>query len=188
MSDEALARRAAAGERACFEALLFHHRDRVYRICYRSAGNAEDAEDWAQECFVRAYQQLAFYDSARPFAPWFYRVVANVCSNMARGRSRVRAGLANEAEAPGEAPDSPARDPEAVVLSGEERRCVVDAIGTLKSPLREAVILRVLEGMSFKDLAETFGVPLSTASTWVRRALVQVRKRLAREGVEVGPW
>jgi len=182
--DEELAPRAAAGDLACFETLVARHRDRVYRVCLRSAGNAEDAEDWAQECFVKAYQQLARYDGGRPFSPWFYRVVANVCMNMVRGRSRARAGLAADVDACGEFPGSAALEPEAAVLSGEERRSVAAAIRSLQPPLREAVVLRVLEGMSFRDLADTFGVPLSTASTWVRRALVQVRRRLAEEGME----
>jgi RNA polymerase sigma-70 factor (ECF subfamily) len=54
LPDEILARRAAEGRTDCFEEILSRYRDRVYRICYRMAGNAEDAEDWAQECFVIA--------------------------------------------------------------------------------------------------------------------------------------
>jgi RNA polymerase sigma-70 factor (ECF subfamily) len=107
---------------------------------------------------------------------------------MARGRRRAQAGLETQVEVSREVADTGAQDPETAALSEEERRSVLAAIGSLEPQLREAVILRVLEGMSFKDLAETFNVPLSTASTWVRRALVQVRKRLAQAGMEGAPW
>src|SRR5687768_15809701 len=88
LPDEDLARRAAAGHLDCFEELLSRYRDRVYRLCYRSAGNAEDAEDWAQECFLRAYRQLGRYDPAQPFAPWLLRVATNACINLATARDR----------------------------------------------------------------------------------------------------
>src|SRR5437870_13523605 len=88
LPDETLARRAAAGRLDCFEELLARYQDRVYRICYRGAGNAEDAEDWAQECFLRLYRQLGRYDPELPFAPWLLRVVTNVCIDLGRTRSR----------------------------------------------------------------------------------------------------
>ena len=103
LPDEILARRAAEGKPDDFEAILSRYRDRVYRICYRMAGNAEDAEDWAQECLVRVYRQLGRYDPELPFAPWLMRVVANTCINLARARTRrqekVELGLDEESEA-----------------------------------------------------------------------------------------
>lgn len=98
LPDELLARRAAMGRIDDFEELLRRYRTRVYRICYRMAGNAEDAEDWAQECFVRAYSQLGRYNASRPFAPWLMRVTTNTCVNLAKSsngsagprRSRTR--------------------------------------------------------------------------------------------------
>ncbi len=184
LSDELLARRAAAGRLQDFEALLHRYRHRVYRICYRMAGNAEDAEDWAQECFVRVYKQLGSYNPALPFAPWFLRVVSNTCLNLARSRSiqrnRLAFGLDDHEELP-----SQTAGPLDAALSGEETRHVHAALATLPPPLRQAVTLRVLEGLSLRELAETLDVPLQTAASRVRRALNQVRERLGRMESEV---
>src|SRR5215470_1458497 len=123
LPDELLARRAAAGQLEDFEELLSRYRKRVYRICYRMAGNAEDAEDWAQECLVRVYRQLGRYDPELPFAPWLLRVVGNTCINLARSRAsrqgNVELGLDEESDAL-----SPAPDPLHSTLSGEEGRQV----------------------------------------------------------------
>src|SRR5215470_11478064 len=108
LPDEHLARRVAAGHLEDFEELLRRYRHRVYRICYRMAGNAEDAEDWAQECFVRVYRQLGNYDARLPFAPWFLRVVSNTSINLAKARTcrerKLKLGLDEEQERA--APDS----------------------------------------------------------------------------------
>ena len=185
LSDELLARRAAAGYRDDFEELLHRYRNRVYRICYRMAGNAEDAEDWAQECLVRVYRQLGRYDPGLPFAPWLMRVVANTCINLARTRTRrqekVELGLDEESEAISLAPG-----PLQAALSGEEGRQVRAAVRLLPPRLRQAVVLRVLEELSFRELAEVLGVPLQTAASRVRRGLLQVREQLERAKTATG--
>jgi RNA polymerase sigma-70 factor (ECF subfamily) len=181
--DELLACRAAAGRTDDFEELLRRYRSRVYRICYRMAGNAEDAEDWAQECLVRVYRQLGRYDPELPFAPWLMRVVANACINLAKTRSRrqswVDLGLDEETERV-----APASDPAQAVLTGEEGRRIRAAVVGLPPALRQAVVLRVLEELSFRELAEALGVPLQTAASRVRRALLQVRQKLERDEIE----
>lgn len=184
LPDELLACRAAAGRLDDFEELLRRYRNRVYRICYRMAGNAEDAEDWAQECLVRVYQQLGRYDPEQPFAPWLLRVVANTCVNLAKARARrqgkLELGLGEESQAISLAPD-----PLRAALSGEEGRQVRAAVRLLPPALRQAVVLRVLEELSFRELAEVLGVPLQTAASRVRRGLLQVRERLERAEIEV---
>jgi RNA polymerase sigma-70 factor (ECF subfamily) len=184
LPDELLARRAAAGRLEDFEELLRRYRNQVYRICYRSAGNAEDAEDWAQECFVRTYQKLGNYNSAMPFTPWLLRVVANTCINLAKTRTRRQGrldlGLPEEDDTV--APDA---DPAQAALAGDEARRVRAAVEGLPPLLRQAVVLRVLEELSFRELAEVLGVPLQTAAARVRRALIQVRERLERAEIEV---
>jgi RNA polymerase sigma factor (sigma-70 family) len=183
LPDELLAHRAAAGHLEAFEEILGRYRNPVYRLCYRSAANPEDADDWAQECFVRAYQKLGSYDPALPFRPWLLRLVTNTCINLARTRSRrqdrLELGFAEESE-----PFSTEPDPGQAVLAEEDARRVRAAVEVLPPPLRQAVVLRVLEELSFRELAEVLGVPLQTAASRVRRGLLQIRERLERAAME----
>lgn len=176
--DEELARLAAGGRLDAFEELLARYRDRVYRICYRCAGNTDDAEDWAQECFVRAYRQLRHFNPALPFAPWLLRLVSNTCINLAKARSRHAPSC--ESEVLEEQADSEL-DPLQKLVAREEDSAVLRAIGGLPPTLRIAVTLRVVDELSFRELSEVLGVPLQTAATRVRRALEQVRHSLARQ-------
>jgi RNA polymerase sigma-70 factor (ECF subfamily) len=178
LTDEVLARRATAGQLECFEVLVTRHRARVYGLCYRMAGNPEDAEDWAQECFVRLYQQLGHYNPALPFTPWLVRVSSNTCLNLVSARSRRRAlapvGLSDEL------PSSDENSPAKVVLHRDEQARIEAAVQTLPPLLRQALVLRHQEELSFKEVAEALDVPLQTAATRVRRALQQVRERLLK--------
>jgi RNA polymerase sigma-70 factor, ECF subfamily len=185
-SDDTLARRASDGQIECFETLVSRHRARVYGICYRMAGNPEDAEDWAQECFVRVYQQLRHYNTSLPFVPWLVRVSSNTCLNCMGTRTRRRTltpvGLSDELihTLPSGETSSPLR----IVMERDEQSRRDAAIQELPPLLRQALVLRHQEELSLKEIAETLGVPLQTASTRVRRALLQVREYLTRKESE----
>jgi RNA polymerase sigma-70 factor (ECF subfamily) len=183
LPDELLARRAALGHLEDFEELLRRYRDRVYRICYRIAGNSDDAEDWAQECFVRAYSQLLHYDAKRPFAPWLLRVTSNACINLAKSRQvrqdNIQVGLLEDLEQ-----DVFAHDPLHTAIRTDEARRIQAAVSCLAPEIRQAVALRIVDGLSFNELAEALGVPLQTAASRVRRALMQIREKL--NGTESG--
>lgn len=184
LPDEVLARRAGVGRLECFEELLARYRERVYRICYRMAGNAEDAEDWAQECFVRIYQQLGHYDPERPFAAWLLRVVSNTCINQAKVRTRhqdkLKLGLEEEI-----GPAATATNPAHAAIADEEARAAHEALGTLSPLLRQAFLLWALEDLTFRELAEVLGVKLTTAAQRVRRAMLQIREQMRLSGIEV---
>lgn len=183
LPDEILARRAAVGRLECFEELLSRYRDRVYRICYRMAGNAEDAEDWAQECFVRIYQQLGHYNPERPFAAWLWRVVSNTCINQARGRTRhqdrLKLGLEEEI-----GPATPTTDPARMAMIHEDVRIALEALGSLSPVLRQALVLWATEDLTFRELAEVLGIKLTTAAQRVRRAMLQMRAQMNLNGIE----
>ena len=184
LPDEILARRASDGRPEFFEIILTRYRDRVYRICYRMAGNSEDAEDWAQECFVRAYRELRRYNPVMPFRPWLFRVVSNACINLAKTRSRRRDRLDLGIDHLS-IPAGDGSDPVQSTFAAEDTRAIRAALETLPLKMRQAVVLRLLEGLSFRELGEILGVPTQTAATRVRRALIRVREQLHRNGVEV---
>ena len=79
MQDDSLIRRAAAQDAAAFEQLMLLHQKPVYNICYRMAGNAEDALDLSQEVFLKAYRNIGNFDERSQFSTWIYRITANTC-------------------------------------------------------------------------------------------------------------
>ncbi len=183
VSDENLARSAASGEHGCYEELIARYRTSVYSICYQMSGNKEDAEDWAQECFLRAYKQLAHYTPTRPFAPWFYRVVSNTCINMIRHKKSRLIDQQVSLDAVGEHQSSGKSLQQLAELS-EEAEKIQQAIDTLSPRLKAALVLWMQEELTFRELGETLGVPLVTASSRVRRALLQLRSILKPEREE----
>lgn len=177
-TDEELARRASEGHIACFEEILSRYRNRVFRLCLRWAGNRDDAEDWAQECFVRAYRQLGRYDCNLPFAPWLLRLTTNTCINLAKARSRH--ATHNETSDEHDWPDEGA--PPHALLESEDEACRVrGAVQVLPSHLRAAILLRFVEELSFREIAEVLGVPLQTVVTRCKRAVELVRRNFERE-------
>lgn len=176
--DEELARSAAQGDSTCFEEIIARHGRRVYRFCYRYAGNADDAEDWAQESLVRAYRNLQHYNAELPFIPWMMRVTANTCINMAKNRAR-HGGHLNLEEEDVAGYRSTEDGPLQLAINAEERRAVLEAIATLPPVMKAALTLRMTQEMPFQEIAQTLDIPLQTAATRVRRALEKVRGILA---------
>jgi RNA polymerase sigma-70 factor, ECF subfamily len=185
-SDELLARLAAGGSLDSYEALLARHRDRVYRVAYRMAGNAEDAEDWALASLVRVYRQLGHYDPASRFVPWLLKVATTTCMRCARQRARRR--LAIRLEPPpdlvGPRPTEGATRLDADGDAAEAQR-IRTAVGRLAPELQQALTLSVLEGLSFRELAAAAGIPVMEAASRVRRGLMRVRAQLSRRAAGV---
>ena len=184
-SDERLASRAAGGDKKAFEALVLRHRVRVFRVCYRMAGNVNDAEDWAQECFVRIWTQLKSYDSSRGFEPWMLRGASNTCKNLVKSRTSQRAKMVQTdwEEIQVAAPSH--ESPHEKAVTNEQKLAIEQALQQVSPVLRQAMTLWAVEQLSFKELAEVLGVPLWTAAQRVRRGLIQVRSTLAKKGHEV---
>src|SRR5688572_29006606 len=123
-SDEALARRAQAGDADAFAALVGRYQVTVLNLAYRMLGDSQEAEDVAQEVFIRAYQSLGRFDSSRRFFSWLYRIAINRCLS-ARARPHP-AALLQEAEL---AVADPALSPEQQIARGETQLAVQRAIG-----------------------------------------------------------
>jgi len=177
-TDEELARRAGEGHISCFEEILSRYRSRVFRLCLRWAGNRDDAEDWAQECFVRAFGQLGRYDCNLPFAPWLLRLTTNTCINLAKARSRHTTRCETLDEYDWEDEGIPTHAP---LESADEARRVRSAVQVLPANLRAAILLRFVEELSFREISEVLGVPLQTVVTRCKRAVEMVRQNFERE-------
>jgi RNA polymerase sigma factor (sigma-70 family) len=165
--DERLAARAAAGDRAAFEDLVTRHRKAVYRLCWSAAGNHADADDAAQETFLRVFRALPSYDPERPFLPWLRRIAWN-CGLTVRRDRQAGVPLVPEEGIPD--PADPAEGPEDAASGNEEKRRVAAAMADLPAELRTVLVLRAVEGLSYAEIAEAAGIPAGTVMSRLSRA------------------
>jgi RNA polymerase sigma-70 factor (ECF subfamily) len=156
--------RARAGERCPQEELLRAHYARVHALAFRLLGNPEDAEDLAQECFVRAFRSLAFYRAEGSFAGWLRRILVH----LAQDHYRAHAKRTEPAPLPAELYGG--REPHGLVEGRELRRILADALQTLSPSLRVALLLRTREELEYAEIALLTGVTAETARTRVMKA------------------
>lgn len=171
LDDGALVERAKSGDRAAFSQLVSRHQDAVYRVCYRVLGGREDAEDAAQEAFVRAYRKLDGFEGRSSFKTWMVRLSMNVSLNE---RSKRKEPL-TEAPMP-----APAPDPERELLASEAAARVHEALQKIQPNYRAAIILRDLEGLPYKEVGESLDIAEGTARVWAHRGRAKLKEVLSR--------
>jgi RNA polymerase sigma-70 factor (ECF subfamily) len=172
-----LVRRARDGDRAAFDGLVRAHFKRVYAFTHRLIRSHEDAEDLAQECFVRAWRALPHYREEAAFATWLCRIALHLAQDHRRSGARRAIAIPVEPETPASAASSPAE----ALTRGEMAQEVAAALDRLPARLRAALVLRTIEGREYDEVAEITGVKSTTARTQV----MQARKLLQRA---LAPW
>lgn len=158
-----LAQRAARGERDAFGELVRCHQAGVYNVACRMLGERRDAEDAAQEAFIRAYRAIGSLDPDRPPGPWFRAIAANVCLNRLERRETL--AIEDEDLVPDADPG-----PESQVLERERSRQVRAALLSLPPRFRAAIELRHFQGLSYSEMAATLDRPLSDVKSDLFRA------------------
>jgi RNA polymerase sigma-70 factor (ECF subfamily) len=182
--DAALIERSRAGDVAAFEPLVEKYRQRVWRLAYNLLRDREEAWDVAQEAFIRAYQALPSFRGQSAFYTWLYRIVMNVAADRARARgARGRAfGTERVPEEDWERvlPDQRGADesPDAVAARGEQRQKIMRALDALPEHHRRIVVLSDLEGLSYREIAETLEIPMGTVMSRLHNARKRLRDAL----------
>jgi RNA polymerase sigma-70 factor (ECF subfamily) len=170
-SDRDLILRARRGEADAFGELVTRYQTSVFNVCYRILYERGEAEDLAQEAFLRAYQRLDTFDLERPFGPWIRRVAANLCLNHLSARPSAPAQLDEERDADrGDRPDAAYEQRE----QGEQLRL---ALASLPPGYRAVVELRHYQDLSYEEIAAALSLPLSD----VKSHLFRARKLLAEK-------
>lgn len=173
MDETGLALLLARDLDAHFEALVIQFQDRLYRFALRLSGNAQDAEEIAQDAFIRAYRALESYPAERVRAmalrPWLYQIALNAWKNRVRRKRLPRVELDGEIESPD---DGPERQAEA----GARGEAIMRALDTLPDRLRAAVVLRHIEELSYDEIASVLGQPVGTVKSNVHRGLGALRE------------
>ena len=184
MQDELLIRRAQRGDADAFEQLLLEHQKNVYNLCYRMAGNPDDAMDLSQETFLRAWCCLDQYQFASAFSTWLYRLCSNICIDFLRRRRRQQTVPLTFEDADGEeqtyaVPDAQPLPEEQVELK-LTRETLQAAMAQLLPEHRAVLQLRVVNEMSYEQIADVLDIQIGTVKSRLSRARNQLKKILER--------
>jgi RNA polymerase sigma-70 factor (ECF subfamily) len=184
IDDAALIERCRAGDVAAFEPLVEKYRQRVWRLAYNTLRDREEAWDVAQEAFIRAYQALPSFRGQAAFYTWLYRIVMNVAADRARSRGAQGRAFGTE-RVPEEdwdrvLPDQNPGDeaPDAAAARREQRARIMQALATLSDDHRKIIMLSDLEGLSYREIADTLEIPMGTVMSRLHNARKRLRDAL----------
>jgi RNA polymerase sigma-70 factor (ECF subfamily) len=161
------------GERGAFDRLVERYQRDVYRLCYRYVNDHDDADDLAQEVFLRAYRAIGRFRGDGAFSTWLYRIAVNACLNF-RSARRPRAQ-----ELPDALADPSAGAGERMVEQERSRR-VREAVSRLPEKQRATVILKVYHDLSHEEVAGVLGASVGTVKANLFHALANLRRAVAR--------
>lgn len=167
MTETDLIRQARSGDPEAWEALTKTHQEAVFRLAYLLLGDPDDAEDVAQEAFVRAFYALRRFDSARPLRPWLMQIASNLASNRRRSLGRYFNALLRLAREPS-GPDAP--------LPEDDSQLLREAVQKIKFEFQQVVYLRYFLDMSEDEMSMALGIPEGTVKSRLHRALAALRK------------
>ncbi len=162
---------AQQGSDEAFTRLVEAYQTHVYNLCYRMLGEAESAEDAAQETFLRAYQHLHRYDRKRPFATWLLSIAAHYCIDRLRRRKFSMTSIEEDEEDGGyELPDGDAPNPESEAIHSEQRLQMKGLLERLDSVDRAAIVMRYWHDCSEAEIAEALNLTVSAVKSRLHRA------------------
>jgi len=174
-----------------FEKLVRAYQDRIYSFALRLTNHAQDGEDIAQEGFVRAYRALKTYPAERiktmDLKPWIYRIVLNVFRNRRRGYRPKTVSLDDQnAHLALESREHTAPSPQFVLEISERRKQLAEAVASLPGKYRVPVVLRHVEGLTYKEMSEILEEPEGTVKSNVHRGARLLREAWVRQRKEDG--
>lgn len=185
--DTDLVSRAAGGDASAFQALVERHRSMVYRVAYQFAGNHHDAEDIAQEVFIKMYRSLERFRQEAQLSSWLYRIVMNACIDHRRRHAPAgSAPFGEEAEqrmlnTPEETPG-----PEQRAYAGELGAVLEAAIADLPKGQRLVFVMRHHQGLKLCEIAEALGLAEGTVKRQLHAAVHRLREALSTVDVTAG--
>ncbi|MBA2504211.1 MAG: sigma-70 family RNA polymerase sigma factor [Pyrinomonadaceae bacterium] len=183
MTDEQIVARAQAGDREAFGEIVRRWQRRIFALAYGMLGSAEEANDVAQETFFSAYRNLQSFRGEAKVSSWLHRIAVNQCITRQR-RQKVRRESPLDAETVlGETQIASVTHAESPARHAEGRACAKDvrqAVGSLPPELRQIVLMKEFEEMTFQEIADALELPLSTVKTRLYTALKQLRMKLEK--------
>jgi RNA polymerase sigma-70 factor, ECF subfamily len=183
-TDEELVARTVAGDSDSFNQLIKRWERPIYALAYRTIGRDEDARDVCQETFLRAFRALPGFKGQAKFSSWLYRITLNLCRDWLRRQRRTPIVSAPEGVDVVElaSEQGPVESIEDLVARKQLSRTVGEAMRFLPEEQRTAIVLKEYHGLTFQEIADLQGCPLSTVKTRLYQGLSVLRRRLEAEG------
>ena len=183
-TDEELVELAQRGDEDSFNQLVIRWERPIYALAYRTLGREDDARDVCQEAFLRAYRALRGFKGQAKFSSWLYRITLNLCRDWIRRHRRVQIQQMPEDTDPLElaAQMGPVESIEDLAARREMTVVVERAMALLPDEQRTAIILKEYHGLTFQEIADLQGCPLSTVKTRLYQGLTVLRRQLERNG------
>ncbi len=188
-TDSELVSRFLAGERAAFDEIVVRYQSRIYSLCLRWLGDAEVAEETAQDVFVAAFRALGAFRGECSFSTWIFRIAVNHCRNVRLHRNRRGYGRHEVIDAPrGDDDELPGRQVADEADPGSDRgvhqreagSLVQAALAELDDEHRQVLILRDVEDLAYEEIADILDLPRGTVKSRIHRARAELANRLAR--------
>jgi RNA polymerase sigma-70 factor (ECF subfamily) len=174
-TDYELITRVRAGDQQAFAELINRYKARIFHTTLRILGNREDAEEAAQDTFLRAYRGLENFRAEATFSTWIYRICVNACLNLLESRKRFKAQTIESTPAP-ELPFI--ESPELDFAEEDLRERILGVIETLPVKYRTVLVLFHVQHLAYQEIMEILQMPMSSVKTHLFRARAMLRERL----------
>lgn len=174
-----LIKRCLDGNRQSFAPVVRYFQARIYRLCFRYLGTAQDAEDAAAEVFIKAFRSLHSYDSRFAFSTWLYRIAVNHSLSLLR-RRKLESGFLESEGSQDAAPVKEARSkcPETVFFEAGQTEDLLNALDGLPENYRTVLVLKYQQDLSYKEIGEIMDIPVNTVASHILRG-----KKILKEQV-----
>ncbi|HZJ58046.1 MAG TPA: sigma-70 family RNA polymerase sigma factor [Clostridia bacterium] len=174
-----LIERSVSGDTDAFGELVLLYDKRIYNYCFRMTNNADDAEDLAQEVFIKVYRNLGSFKGNCKFSTWIYRIAHNTCIDNHRKKRFRLLSLSLQGDEKGEM-DIPDKgpSPEEQIVSREQYGLMKECIARLKPEYKSVIILRDIQNYTYQEISDILEIPLGTVKSNISRARALLRDTL----------
>jgi RNA polymerase sigma-70 factor (ECF subfamily) len=180
-----LIERCLAGDEQAWEEIVRQHWRKVFNIAYRFVGRHDEAEDLAQDIFLKIFKALGTFDRRANFQTWLISISRNLCIDHYRSVRKERETMARDVDPASLSPIARGRSPHGELELRALRDQIRTALAELPSTLREAVVLRDLQEFSYQEIADRLRLPEGTVKSRINRGRLELARQLAR--LEGGP-
>jgi RNA polymerase sigma-70 factor (ECF subfamily) len=185
--EQKLVERCLQGDDAAWEAIVNSYGRRIYNLSYRYTSRRDEAEDLTQEIFIRVYQNLkSFRSDAGSFQSWVLKIGRNLIIDHYRQTRRFQQSGGSEELESMSIEDDKVLSPHRVAEQAEASRFLRDGLQSLSPELKEAIILRDLEGMAYQEIAGLLGIPEGTVKSRINRGRLELAKLLMKRRTQIG--